>query len=610
MDKVTLKDYYNFVDEHDSILYRESELRATLQNIRIQDNISKDSLANIENELTALSLTIKDGLLKSFYSNFTNGSSIGIPIIEQITEESLDYYAKRTNETNNLLLKLKYNFILWNRRRNMDFFNNSIESLIKLCYEYKKLDNIRKNEHFGLKFLDTIKNLYYIAKINGKLNSEIKSKILDFLENYDYSSSSSFIIRKTLIEIILNEKQFKKNNLSVIEIVIKKQYYFIIDNHIRNQQCISILRLGEKLEQKIGNLSFNWRLKLGETFEQLADEAKNGNNPNCLSFGKEAIFQYKRLNLEEKVKTMELKLKKYSEEIPFFRYQEKIDMSDSFKKYQEFSKILAKEDVVEIYRFLIHDDNLLPKFEDIKKSSLEAKNKFFLTNLFFSKTSFHDKNGNNVISYEKEEKNYFDILHTYNIYLNHYHIYLIDYIFYYIISNRKLNANNLTEFLYHYSWIGKTIVKKIRQEEYEKSLLDLLIPAIEEYFMQMEFYLSTGYQKPFILFIDSFVLKIEGIIREICQQNNVVTSFFTKEKNQKEKDLHALIYEDVMKELFSEDDLLFFKFVLVEQVGYNLRNNVAHALMFPQEYSRYKAHLLIIMLLRLGKYSTINLKEN
>ncbi len=78
---------------------------------------------------------------------------------------------------------------------------------------------------------------------------------------------------------------------------------------------------------------------------------------------------------------------------------------------------------------------------------------------------------------------------------------------------------------------------------------------------------------------------------------------------EREKDLNALLREERIKELFDEDDLLFFKFLLVEKAGYNLRHKVAHSLMLFQEYNINYMHLLILTLLRLAKYDFVNKED-
>ena len=73
---------------------------------------------------------------------------------------------------------------------------------------------------------------------------------------------------------------------------------------------------------------------------------------------------------------------------------------------------------------------------------------------------------------------------------------------------------------------------------------------------------------------------------------------------------NALLREDAIKKLFDEEDLLFFRFLLIEKCGYNLRHQIAHSLMSFQEYNCDYMHLVILALLRLGKYDFTQNIEN
>jgi hypothetical protein len=112
-----------------------------------------------------------------------------------------------------------------------------------------------------------------------------------------------------------------------------------------------------------------------------------------------------------------------------------------------------------------------------------------------------------------------------------------------------------------------------------------------------------------VLAIDSLTLKIEGLLRDMCEFSGIATFYQTKDKKGRnivrEKDLHALLHEDKIKELFDEDDLLFFRFLLVEQAGLNLRHRIAHSLLYFREYSIDLMHLLMLALLRIGKYDFV-----
>jgi hypothetical protein len=56
--------------------------------------------------------------------------------------------------------------------------------------------------------------------------------------------------------------------------------------------------------------------------------------------------------------------------------------------------------------------------------------------------------------------------------------------------------------------------------------------------------------------------------------------------------------------------LLLFKYVLVEKAGLNLRHKIAHCLMSFPEYNTTYMHLLILVLMKLGKYDFVKTDES
>ena len=55
--------------------------------------------------------------------------------------------------------------------------------------------------------------------------------------------------------------------------------------------------------------------------------------------------------------------------------------------------------------------------------------------------------------------------------------------------------------------------------------------------------------------------------------------------------------------IFTEDDLLFLRFLLTEDSGYDLRNRIAHCLLLADDYSMHYMHLLLLALLKLSRYN-------
>ena len=102
-------------------------------------------------------------------------------------------------------------------------------------------------------------------------------------------------------------------------------------------------------------------------------------------------------------------------------------------------------------------------------------------------------------------------------------------------------------------------------------------------------------------------LKLEGILRELLRLNGV--NVFVNKHDRKQrivtrmKTLDELLREPRMSELFSEDDIQFLKYLLIESSGMNLRHQVAHCLLNYELYHPFIAHLLLLALLRLANFN-------
>ncbi len=176
------------------------------------------------------------------------------------------------------------------------------------------------------------------------------------------------------------------------------------------------------------------------------------------------------------------------------------------------------------------------------------------------------------------------------------------------LKENKITYEALMDFFQKYSWFGKTIPKKRFNKEVPHNWLSLLAPSLFEYFNQMDYCRVSGNYPNLVLCIDSLILKIEGLLRDMFFFKGIAT--FTSKADKKhgkrityEKELNALLNEKRISELFDPDDLLLFKFVLIEKAGYNLRHKIAHSLMLSAEYQVHYMHLLILILLKLGSYN-------
>ena len=224
-----------------------------------------------------------------------------------------------------------------------------------------------------------------------------------------------------------------------------------------------------------------------------------------------------------------------------------------------------------------------------------------------SKIAF-DQNVNLAERFDSEEdKEYYDILDGYKSQLKFQDIHLIHAVFFEAILENKLTFEVLMDFIEKHCWYGKNLPKRLPGgQTVMYNWLGLIAPAIKEYFRQMGFCFADPTNVPnFVLSLDSLTLKIEGLFRDLGRLHGAGTSRQKKKSDRnigQEKDITALLHENAIKKLFDEDDLLFFKFLLVEKLGCNLRHDIAHALLlFPEEYNLDYMHLVLLALLRLGK---------
>ena len=108
--------------------------------------------------------------------------------------------------------------------------------------------------------------------------------------------------------------------------------------------------------------------------------------------------------------------------------------------------------------------------------------------------------------------------------------------------------------------------------------------------------------------MDSIVLKFEGLIRDFARLLGLQTTILTK-GYMREMYIEELLEHHEIKKYFNENDLLFFKYLLTSKHGLNLRNNIAHAFLRFNQYQVNHMLLLIVVLLRLGKYTVQTEKQ-
>ena len=103
--------------------------------------------------------------------------------------------------------------------------------------------------------------------------------------------------------------------------------------------------------------------------------------------------------------------------------------------------------------------------------------------------------------------------------------------------------------------------------------------------------LQAGFFGDWLVAMHLLVPQVEGIVRQVLQQNGVITSTLAADSTQEERDLNKLLWMQETEDAFSPDILFDLRGILIERFGHNLRNQAAHAMMptgqFYQPASEY-----------------------
>ena len=105
----------------------------------------------------------------------------------------------------------------------------------------------------------------------------------------------------------------------------------------------------------------------------------------------------------------------------------------------------------------------------------------------------------------------------------------------------------------------------------------------------------------YVLCIDSLTLKFEGILRDFAKRVGSNTIKIGRDGQIREGFTDDLLELEEIKDKFSEDDLLFFKYVFTSS-GINLRNDIAHCFFRFSDYQESHFLLVLSSILRFAKY--------
>ena len=530
--------------------------------------------------------------------------------VYDLVKMDYDYLEQRLNYTRNPVLKLHYSKILWfSPKSEFKYGNNLITSNLELFNIYKDKMIENKDDKYSLKTFNSLKNAFSISYQLNYKKDVIKSEVISTIKEHNFFDDSTLGI--FIVKWIWEErKKFKKEDFECIDAFcwrLSKKLADEGDLHF----SIDILEHGAKIEQKLQTKNFKWREEIALSYEKLVEKYEKDNNGlMALKYCPLAIDKYKDINNIKKVNELEKKYIAINNGIEYSKFSIKINMSEFMKIIEEIADNVLKYEPNEIILFLMTSNDLFPKYSDL--IIITEKNAKETPILSECSKIIIDQNGHPAKYIETNGENKrFNPYFKYKEHLEVYYKHLITEIFIKAVLNKKFSAKILINHLKNNSWIGKD--QDTRQgSKIEYNWLEFITPAISNYFHQIEIYVTNPDDANFILCIDSLVLKIEGMIRDLCESNKIITSKSDRNNKltRKEKDINELLHENKLEEVLGKDDILFLRILLIEKAGYNLRNNIAHSLIKSNDYTIYNANLLLLAILRLSKFDLKDKRVN
>ncbi len=557
-------------------------------------------------EMDIFNFTIRDNELHSMRSGSDNeGNPVEYPSLNNFSEESFEHIKNKYAETNNIYLRVRYAHLLWlSPHKNQKYAQSAIDDYFTIISESDqeiKSGELNESPH---KILYYLKNLFPLSVQIKYRSNEVISLVIEQIKNYKTVKTKNHFLQYNLLRLINdNYKTFKDTPLDeMIEIIWGISNILEVDKEYH--PAIQMLEIGESLSKKIGHTKYDWKKNEAIIYEKLLAEAKE--DLAAISYCQQALDCYKQIKDSSKIKELEEKFIELKTNVGLQEFSQKIDIEKYIEYCQNVAEEIAKKDSEEILTILMHAKDILPNKKELEEA---VKSQAELTPFLHLLTkTIHDQSGNPIQHFSSEnEKVYFHLLENYGHALSMQYIYLIHYIIYTCVRENKLTINSVLDFFEKHSWFGKTFTKKIMGKVYSFNWLSQITGSLIEYFVQLKNIIhNVNYYPDLVMPTDSLTLKIEGLVRDLCSFNGITTFTQTKDKNDKlivkEKDINMLLREEEIEKIFNPDDLLLFKFLLVEKKGYNLRHKVAHGLMHSSEYSIDNLHLLFICLLKIGMY--------
>ncbi|SHH59691.1 DUF4209 domain-containing protein [Clostridium grantii] len=501
---------------------------------------------------------------------YTNGNCI--PDIDSFEEERLNFYEYRMEKIENIKLKIRYaNYCFqYCIKKNRYKYSQKICTLLLDYLHHEELTHdyiVAFSRLFELGF--SFNHFEIISNLNSLIDDLISKEYLE--EQYLSLLSISRIIVNNIKNRFLEDATVNKI-INVVERICN--YYFEEASYNLYRNCCSNyldwLKV-MKRDEDIRMLS----IKYGESYE-LDAEKPGVSNLEKSEWYKSAAEHYVNIGEREKVYHMKVKIKRALKkatkdgEFKAISTTQSIEIKQLEKKTVDF----FKDDIESTLATVSHSSYfIISKVNSELKAVEDAKNPLYqlmdIGKIHGDRKVFESNTNNDLIKTLTFQYYGIELEVLFSVMFN-------------FIWN-KMIEDGLTEQI-----VATRICKSEYMDEEHKVIIS---KGIERMF-----------EKDYIAALHILVPQFENYFRTFFEWGGFPTTSLKNNGLQYEKTFNEFLREDFVKDTISSDLLYMIEFVLVEQLGKNLRNNIAHGLIELKTLNKTNCLIMVYLFWMITAY--------
>lgn len=511
---------------------------------------------------------------------------------EPTKNDVIAYCTRRLIETQNQHLLARYNHALLVMTKNNLYANGAIEAYFKVADLYLK--ESKKDTQLSFELLATVKCLLQLCISYNKAKIDELAVYLQSILLQDYSKK----LKTGVLGIFAYERIFKAKDIQGLPDKCIEIYNEIEDDNWKER----VLEIGLTLSKRI-----NDNEKIHIFAELLGDitlsdiQEYDGVNM-AISHMNEIVYQkainyYKLAKNEDKVRTTTLRLEenRTHHQYPRIPIYTKADNQELYIKSinRQVKETLEKSLLEILYPICRYNiASLLVYYEQLENLASKTDDYYYTT--CFEAINV-DKWGN------KHPTTHKAVCMRYSFRLGFTQLTLryIPILLCNCMTYKKCNIRQFRRALQKAGFFMPIPIKRVGGYV-NTPLYDIFGKGLEDFIKQNNLAFKDASKVDWRFCVDFLTPKFEGVIRSIASvleipvvntQKDGVVQFITLEK---------ILAEPKLKAVFNDDDIFLFKHTFTKE-GMNIRNEVAHGLLLPEDYTSELALLVFLCVLRLCK---------